>query len=202
MVLAADGGISGYATTMFAGLRLGNPVTGIYDAHWDCTISWSLQDDSGSFQHFTGVADSDGRTVHFRQSDPGGAEHGTMARISTECKTADLQKKYAFTLSGTSIPMAPGESSSTVDAKGLIKADEQANFKLTLKGASDATPVTDVTISVDAQCVVDIALELPAEDGSATTPMKLHGVLIDEGKGILAIETDPGAMVSAAFTAP
>jgi hypothetical protein len=182
---------------------LGNPVTGIFEAHWDCTISWSLQDDSGASQHFSGVADSDGKTVHFQQTDPGGAEHGTMARISAECKTADLQKAYAFTLSGTTIPMAPGESSSTVDAKGLIKADEQANFKLTLKGPSGASSIsTDVDITVDAQCVVDIALALPAEDGSATTPMKLRGVLIDEGKGILAIETDPGAMVSAAFTAP
>jgi hypothetical protein len=32
--------------------------------------------------------------------------------------------------------------------------------------------------------------------------VKLRGVLIHEGREILAIETDPGAMVTAAFTAP
>jgi hypothetical protein len=203
MVLAADGGISGYSTTMFAGILLGNPVTGVYEAHWDCTISWSLQDDSGAFQHFSGVADSDGKTVHFHQSDPGGPQHGTMARTAAECKPSDIRKDYAFTLSGTSVAMAPGEAPGTVDAKGLIQADENANFKLTLKAASGAAvPATDVTIGVDAQCMVDIALALPAEDGSAVTPMKLRGVLIGEGKEILAMETDPGAMVTATFSAP
>ena len=204
MVLAADGGISGYSMTMFAGFLLGNPVTGVYEAHWDCTISWSLQDDSGAFQHFSGVATSDGTTVHYSQTDPGGAQHGTLARISDECKPSDIQNAYAFTLSGTFTPMTPGDPSAPpVDAKGLIKADEHANFKLTRKGSATASATsTDATITVDAQCMVDIGLALPAEDGSAITPMKLRGVLIDGGREILAMETDPGAMVSAALTAP
>ena len=201
MILAADGGISGYSTVMFAGLLLGNPVTGIYEAHWDCTISWSLQDDSGAFQHFSGVATSDSKTVHYSQTDPGGAQHGTMARTPAECKASDLRREYAFKLSGTSIPMLPGEAAGTVDAKGLIKADENANFKLTLSGGTTPS-ATDVTIAVDAQCIVDIELALPAKDTAAITPMALRGVLIDAGKEILAIQTDPGAMVTATFTAP
>ena len=199
MVLAGDGAISGYSTVMFAGLLLGNPVTGTYEARSDCTISWSLQDDSGAFQHFSGVATTDGKRVHFHQTDPGGAQRGTMARTSAGCKASDLRKEYAFTLSGTSIPMAPGGPSSTVAAKGVIKVDENANFKLALGGAAAVT--TDVTITVDAECIADIELALPAKDGGTTTPMKLRGILIDEGKEILAIQTDPGAMVSVTFTA-
>jgi|SRR5580658_2335587 hypothetical protein len=201
MVLGADGGISGYSTVMFAGLLLGNPVTGTYEANWDCTVSWSLQDDSGAFQHFSGTATSDGKTVHFRQTDPGGAQNGTMARTSAECKATDIKKQYSFTLSGTSTPMLPGETSSRVDAKGLIQADENGNFKLTLAGAAAAA--TDVTIAVDAECIVDLGLVIPAKDaGTSATPMALHGVLVEEGKKILAIQTDPGAMVTAVFTAP
>src|SRR5579871_394680 len=82
MVLAGDGEISGYSTVMFAGMLLGNPITGTYEARSDCTISWSLQDDSGAFQHFSGIATSDGKKVHFGQTDPGGAQRGTMARTS------------------------------------------------------------------------------------------------------------------------
>jgi hypothetical protein len=202
MVLAADGGITGYSTAMFAGFLLGNPVTGSYEARWDCTISWSLQDDSGAFQHFDGVATSDGQTVHFRQADPGGAQHGIMARTPAECKASDIRKQYAFTLSGASVPMLPGAASNSVsvDAKGLIKADANANFKLALEGASAAA--TDVAIAVDTQCIVEIELSLPTQDAATITPVKLRGVLIHEGKEILAIETDPGAMVTAAFAAP
>jgi hypothetical protein len=200
MVLAANGAISGYSTTMFAGFLLGNPVTGSYEARWDCTISWSLQDDSGAFQHFDGVAASDGKTIHFRQSDPGGAQHGIMARTPAECKASDIRNQYAFTLSGASIAMLPGATSTTVDAKGLIKADANANFKLALEGASSVA--TDVTIAVDTQCIVDIELSLASQDLPTTARVKLRGVLIHEGKEILAIETDPGAMVTAAFSAP
>jgi hypothetical protein len=184
---------------MFAGYLLGNPVTGTYEALWDCTITWSLQDDSGAFQHFTGVATADGKRVHFRQTDAGAAQRGTMARTSAECKVSDLRNEYAFTLSGTTVPMVPGGTSSTVAAKGLIKADENAGFKLALGDAAAA--MTDVTLTVDAECIVEIELMLPSEGAGTTIPTMLRGILIDEGKEILAIETDPGAMVSGTFTA-
>jgi hypothetical protein len=199
MVLAGDGGISGYSTAMFAGFLLGNPITGTYEARWDCTVTWSLQDDSGAFQHFSGVATPGGGQVHFSQTDPGGPQDGIMARTPAACKTADLRKAYAFTMAGSSIPMLPGEASSTVAAKGSIQADENGNYKLAPEGGPPLT--TDVAIEVDAECIVDIELTLSAADPQTVTPVKLRGVLTDEGKQILAIRTDPGAMVSATFTA-
>ncbi len=200
MVLAADGKISGFSTTMFAGYLLGNVVTGTYEARWDCTMTWSLQDDSGAFQHFSGVATSDGKRVHFIQTDPGGAQAGAMAKTSAECKASDLRKEYAFTLSGSTTPMAPGETSSKVAAKGLIQAGENASFKLA-PGDISADPA-NVTITVDAGCIVEIDLTLPVTGAGAGMPTIWRGVLVDEGREILAIETDPGAMVSATFTAP
>jgi hypothetical protein len=199
IVLAGDGGISGYSTVMFAGYLLGNPVTGTFESRWDCTITWILQDDSGSFQHFSGVAAAGGRSVHFSQTDPGGAQRGTMARIPAECKASDLRNEYEFTLSGSTIAMVPGGSPGTVTAKGLIQGHENGSFKLSL--GDNSTAVTDVAITVDAECIVGIKLTLPATGAGTATPTMLRGVLIDEGKQILAIETDPGAMVSATFTA-
>jgi len=95
--------------------------------------------------------------------------------------------------------MVPGGTSNTVTAKGLIKAGENAGFKLAT--GDDTTAMTDVTIAVNAECIVDIELTLPATGAGTTIPTMLRGILIEEGKEILAIETDPGAMVSATFTA-
>src|SRR5215467_10435779 len=39
-----NGGVSGVSSTNFAGLYLGNPVTGSYEVHSDCIISWNLKD--------------------------------------------------------------------------------------------------------------------------------------------------------------
>ena len=45
----------GYSSTHFSGFLQGNPVTGAYEAHNDCSLTWTLQDDSGNYQHFTGT---------------------------------------------------------------------------------------------------------------------------------------------------
>jgi len=186
LLLASDGGISGTSTVMFAGLLLGNPVTGTFEAHWDCTVVWSLQDDSGAFQHFSGIATHGGRNVDFRQTDPRGSVHGNMARTAADCKASALRNEYAFSMAGSSTPMLPGETTTVIAYKGSIKAGENGIFKF---GA------TDVTMNVDAGCTVVIQLALPQ-------PINLRGMLVDEGKRILAIGTDPGQMVSATFTAP
>ena len=54
LVFDGHGVVSGYSSVNFAGYFLGNPVTGDYETHDDCTLTWSLQDDSGAFQHFSG----------------------------------------------------------------------------------------------------------------------------------------------------
>src|SRR5690242_18361707 len=52
LVFDGQGSISGVSSVSFTGLYLGNPVTGMYQARTDCSIDWSLQDDSGNRQHF------------------------------------------------------------------------------------------------------------------------------------------------------
>jgi hypothetical protein len=89
IVFDSDGTIGGYSSVMFDGYLLGNPVTGKYETHPDCTVTWSLQDDSGAYQHFTGTIGADGKSVRFRQTDTGSARSGVMSR------TADIATRNA-----------------------------------------------------------------------------------------------------------
>ena len=196
LVFDEDGGVSGTSSVKFAGLLLGNPVTGTYEAHRNCSVSWSLQDDSGGYQHFSGVATPDSRRVRFRQTDPGGAQEGLLVRTAAQgCKASDLQGKYAFTLSGNMIPMTEGGAAGTVAGEGVLEEDSHHHFQLTLEGKSPYT--TEVAMSVESDCTVEMEFALQ-KDGTPTA-VKLRGILVDAGKEILAIQTDPGAVVSARF---
>ena len=169
----------------FAGLLLGNPVTGSYEAKSDCSVIWKLQDDSGAFQNFSGTFSADGTRVQFKQTDPGGAQHGIMQKTSDNCSAADLRKKYHFTVSGSTTPMLPGDVSRTVSAKGMLDTAENGSFQ------------------VDSDCAVRFQWTLPAQDGQVPEPlpMNMRGFLVNGGKEILAFQTDPGAMVAARFSA-
>jgi len=196
-----DGGVNGTSSVKFAGLLLGNPVSGTYEAHRDCTVSWSLEDDSGAYQHFSGVATPGGRRVSFRQTDPGGVQDGLLVRTGTEeCRTSDLKEEYAFTLSGDMIPMTEGSARSAVSVKGVMAQDSHHDFHLTVEGKTPYT--TDVAIGVESDCTVTMELAFPMADDNSPVPINVRGVLVDRGREILAIQTDPGAVVSARFTVP
>jgi hypothetical protein len=200
IVFDGQGGISGYSSVMFAGFLLGNPVTGTYESRSDCTASWSLQDDSGAYQHFSGEVSAGGKRVQFRQTDPGGPQSGILARTSDQCKSSDLRKRYEFRLYGSFTPMLPGEAPATVDAKGDVQADSQGNFMLTLRDKPLAA--TEITVEVESDCIVHLQLALPAEGGETPAPITLRGILVDDAKEILAIQTDPGWMAAAHLVAP
>jgi hypothetical protein len=172
-----SGSLSGTASTTFSGLLLGNPVTGTYEAKSDCSVKWTLRDDSGAFQNFSGTLSTDGARVEFRQTDPGGAPHGIMQKTSDSCSAADLQKKYKFAVSGGTTPMQPGGVPHTVSAEGTIDVAENGSFQ------------------VDSDCSVHFVWTLPP----GPSPMTMRGFLVNGGKEILAFQTDPGAMVAARF---
>ena len=175
IIFDGSGNLSGTASATFTGFLLGNPVTGTYEAKADCSVTWKLQDDSGAFQNFSGTVSTDGTRIQFRQTDPGGAQHGIMRQTPDTCSAADLQTKYKFTLSGSTTPMQPGESPRMVSLEGTLDVAENGSFQ------------------VDSDCSVHFVLTLPP------SPMSLRGFLVRGGKEILAFQTDPGAMVTARF---
>jgi hypothetical protein len=179
------GSLSGTASATFRGLLLGNPVTGSYEAKADCSVVWKLRDDSGGFQSFSGTLSSDGTSVPFKQTDPGGAQHGIMKKIPGACSAADLPQKYSYIVSGSTTPMLPGEVPHTVSAKGTLDIGRNGSFQ------------------VESDCSVSFGLTLPLQGGQEAdqpSPMNMRGFLVNGGKEILAFQTDPGAMVSARLT--
>lgn len=195
-----EGGVRGTSSVKYAGLLLGNPVTGTYESHTDCTVSWSLQDDSGAYQHFSGTATPDSRRVRFRQTDAGGARNGVLVQVSKEaCAISDLRKKYAFTLSGSIVPMVEEGAPVTVTAKGTMAEKGGSHFQVTIERKAPYT--TDIDVSVDSDCTVELGMAFSLEGDDPPVPVNLRGILVDAGKEILAIQTDPGALVSARFTA-
>ncbi len=192
IVFAADGVLSGYSSISFNGLLLGNPVSGTYELKQDCGLTFSLQDDSGGFQHFAGTARQGGERAEFHQIDPGTKESGIIRRTSDACQLADFQGSYSVSLSGATIPMETAGPARPVSSKGRIEADGAGKFtvKETLDRADSTTPLAAAgTYEVDSDCTVRLEL----------TPIKLRGMLVSGGKEILAIQTDAGETVSARF---
>jgi hypothetical protein len=179
IIFDGQGKLSGTSSAMFEGLLLGNPVTGLYEAKTDCTLTWKLQDDSGAYQNFTGTLSGDLSRGQFRQTDPGGAQRGVLLRISETCSTADLKKQYQFTVSGTAISMWEAGVSRSVSGKGVFMVEENS-------------------VQLDSDCTVRFQLTLAESNGA---PMQMRGILTEGGREILAFQTDPGAMVAARFIA-
>jgi hypothetical protein len=65
-------------------------------------------------------------------------------------------------------------------------------FKLVTEGSGSAI---DVTVQVEDDCIVNLAFALPSG------PVALRGIVVNDGKEILAIRTDPGWMAPAKFVA-
>ena len=167
-----QGGVAGVGSVNFAGYFLGNPVTGSYEVHTDCTISWSLQDTSGAFQHFSGTVGPDLQRATFRQTDPGGAGGGTLAKLASDCSNAASQGSFTFSISGGAIPMNPGEVAHKISFEGTVTADAAGNLSLLRDGV--ATPAG--TAAVGADCIVDMTVT-PSPGAS----IKLRGVLVSGG---------------------
>jgi hypothetical protein len=193
LVFDGHGVLSGYSSVNFAGYFLGNPVTGVYEAHDDCTITWSLQDDSGAFQHFSGKLTPDNSAAEFHQSDPGGAQNGVLQKVAEQCSAAGLAPLYSFGIAGGIKPMNPGDAAKRISAAGSVEPDAAGNLKITVPGGA---PPTAGTITVDSDCFAQISMALPSGD-----TINLRGVLVNGGKQILAMQTDPGAAVTGKFNA-
>jgi hypothetical protein len=195
-----DGALSGISSVNFNGLYLGNPVTGKYEFGTDCRMSMSLQDDSGALQQFTGTVTPGGKRVAFHQTDPGTVERGVMLRTSAACTNTDFRPGYAFTMSGVYTPLAPDGATGTISATGTINAPSSGSLTLARRLRNSEASASG-TFTVEGGCFVNFEFTLPEGDGQPAIPMKLRGILVNEGKEIQAISSDPGQTLSARFTA-
>jgi hypothetical protein len=125
----ADGKINGASSINFNGLFLRNPVRGTYELQSDCTLTWSLQDDSGGWQHFAGTLQPGGRWASFHQADSGTAGRGVLMRSANGCTAATMHGRYRFAMRGVSTPLGgapPGERS---EQETVTVADGNGNLQ-------------------------------------------------------------------------
>lgn len=73
-------------------------------------------------------AKEDGTSVQLKQTDPGGAQRGIMQKMSDACSAADLQKKYSFTVSGSTTPIRLGDAPRVVFARGDAQRSRERQF--------------------------------------------------------------------------
>ncbi|HEV3198180.1 MAG TPA: hypothetical protein VGZ73_09740 [Bryobacteraceae bacterium] len=188
-----EGGVSGVSSVNFNGLFLGNPTTGSYEFNTDCTLTFRLQDTSGAFQHFSGKAAPGGHRVEIRQTDPGTGERGLMVRSADSCSAADFRGQYNFTMTGSATPLAGEGTKGSVSAKALVVADANGNLTVTHGNSK-----TSGTYTVESDCLVQ--LEFGLADGDSVNLLKLRGTLVNGGKEVLAVQTDPEQVAAARFS--
>ena len=87
--------------------------------------------------------------------------------------------------------MNPGDVPKRVSATGIAQPDAAGALQLTMADTAGSG-----TIAIDSDCIAQMTLALPSGD-----TVVLRGVLVNGGKRILAVETDPGTTVTATFTA-
>lgn len=195
-----DGVLSGTSSVNFNGLYLGNPVTGTYEFGTDCRMTMSLQDDSGAFQRFSGTVTPGGKKVAFHQTDPGIVERGVMLRTAASCTSTDFRPGYAFTMSGVYTPLAADGATGTISGTGTINAPSSGGLTVARKLRNSEVSASG-TFIVESGCFVNFEFTLPEGDGQPAISMKLRGILVNEGKEIQAISSDPGQTLSVRFTA-
>jgi len=193
LVLDDSGMLSGIASASFMGLVFGNDVTGKYEAHADCSVTWSLQDDSGNFQHFSGTMSTDGRRAAFRQTDPGGADDGTLLRTIDGCSDANLAGVLKLVVTGRTVDVDTGTDSGKISFQDLLIADGAGNLSFD-EGADEPSP-TAGTYNVGDDCFVELVLKLRA-DAKEMAPLHFRAIVVENGSEVQGIETDPGTVVA------
>lgn len=135
---------------------------------------------------------SDGRRITFRQSDPGGAQNGTMTRTPENCNSTSLNGRYSLSISGSRIDVETARNAGSVSLKGSLDADGAGELAF----SPDAGPTASAgTYEFEDGCVLHLILNLPVA-GDQPTQMNFRGFVNDSGTAVFGMQTDPGSQVS------
>ena len=197
VVVDDSGNLSGISSASLTGLIFGNRVTGRFEAQTDCAVRLTLQDDTGKFQHFAGTMSADGGHVAFRQTDPGGAQNGILLRTGNGCSASSLAGTFKVKASGRTVDTNTGLDSGRVLVRGVVIADGARN--LSFDSGPDEPVLAAGNYEVAEDCFVTLVLELPVGENK-TVSMHFRAILVNDGREVLGIQTDPGAVVALRLT--
>ena len=197
VVVDDSGNLSGISSASFTGLVFGNRVTGKVLPQTDCTVTLTLQDETGNFQHFAGTVNAGSGRVVFRQTDPGGAQNGILLRTTNGCSASSLAGTFKVKASGRTVDLTTGVDSGRVSVRGVGIADGARN--LSFDSGPDEPALGAGSYEVADDCFVTLVLELPAAEHKTAT-MHFRAIVVDNGREVLGIQTDPGTVVALRLT--
>jgi hypothetical protein len=148
-------------------------------------LTWSLQDDSGGWQHFRGTLRPGGAIADFRQTDAGAEDRGVLMRSAASCSDASLRGRYRFEMRGMATPFAARPPGERVTQEATTDADGAGHLSWRGDGAQNSG-----VYQVDSGCFVELDFG-----------MKLRGILVDGGRIVLAVQSDPEQVGAAFFSA-
>jgi hypothetical protein len=193
VVVDDSGNLSGISSASFTGLVFGNRVTGKVLPQTDCSVTLTMQDDSGNFQHFAGTVNADSGRVAFRQTDPGGAQNGILLRTTNGCSASSLTGTFKVKASGRTVDPTTGVDSGHVLSRGVLIADGVRS--LSFDSGPDEPALAAGSYEVAEDCFVTLGLELPVGENK-TVSMHFRAILVNDGREVLGIQTDPGTVVA------
>jgi hypothetical protein len=178
------------ATASFNGLVQPAATSGTYRVNPDCTYT-SIADNGATF--YSAVLDG-GDEIAIIQTTPGVAISGRARRIEhgrgdEACDRRIAGRTYGFTATGAAgPPTVPAEAAGPLVGAGIVAFDRDGTFSLTARrsvaGLIDPEPlVLTGTYSVAADCTLDMAFDV----GFTFT-----GAVVDGGRALVLVETDPG----------
>ena len=197
VVVDDSGNLSGISSASFTGLVFGNRVTGKVLPQTDCSVTLTMQDDTGNYQHFAGTINADSGRVSFRQTDPGGAQNGILLRTTNGCSASSLAGTFQVKASGRTVDPTTGVDSGRVSVQGVAIADGARN--LSFDSGPDEPALGAGNYEVAEDCFVTLVLELPAAEHKTAT-MHFRAIIVDNGREVLGIQTDPGTVVALRLT--
>ena len=212
--------LRGVSSASFMGLVFGNRITGTYQVHMDCTVSWTFQDSSGGLQHFAGTMTVDGGRIAFRQTDSGSLQNGIMLRSMKACSEPGLVRTFDFTASGSTVDLLNPAEGRTVDLQGAVRTDGAHNLAYVSDTGEMPAPAGTYDLSED--CFVTLVVTLPSgqqpppaipgspsggvvipglpANGQPTPGLHFRAIVVDDGRQLLGMQIDPATTVALRLT--
>jgi hypothetical protein len=178
------------ATASFNGLIQPAATSGTYRVNPDCTYT-SIADNGATF--YSAIVDG-GDEIAIIQTTPGVVISGRARRTHRErgdgaCANRIAGRTYGFTATGSAgPPTVPPEVAGPLVGAGIVAFEADGTFTLTARrsvaGLIDPAPLVLLgTYAVTPDCALDLSFDV----GFTFT-----GVVVDRGREVLFVETDPG----------
>jgi hypothetical protein len=115
-----------------------------------------------------------------------------MLRTMDGCSESSLAGKFNLIISGATLDIDTAVESGRVSFTGLLIADGAGGLSFATR--PNLPTLTAGTYDVHDDCFMELALELRI--GSKTEAMHFRAIVVEKGREVLAIQTDPGTVVA------